>query len=69
VIVSVRLRGKVHSVGVVRLAIDVLSETDVFVEGRDHSGAVVLAIHALPDEARELRVQLARAARRGRKRR
>ena len=64
-IVSVRLKGKVHTVGVRALTVARVSPDDVFVEGRDHAGAVVFAAHLEPSDARRLARRLLRALRSG----
>lgn len=53
-IVSVRLRGKVQTVGVRSIRVEQVGPRDVFVEGRDHTDTIVLAAHMEPTDARAL---------------
>lgn len=58
VVISVWSKGKVHTTRVATVVVAACSETDVVVEGRDHGGAIVLALHASPEEAHALCVRL-----------
>lgn len=60
-IVSVWSKGKVHTTRVATIEVTALSATDVIIEGKDHSGAIVLALHVLPEEAREVVASVGRA--------
>ena len=51
-IVSVRLGGKPLTVGVRSFTVEKVSATDIFVEGRDHTGTIVVAARFDPAEAR-----------------
>lgn len=64
-IVSVRLKGKVHTVRVESITCEQVSPTDVMVEGRDHTGEVVMAAHMEPIDARKVVRGVLRALARG----